>query len=112
MQNVCDNLKSRTSNKAEVLMHIDKNYWVTIIFEFVSTDLPTCTNLVKLQASHHGGVPYGSIVYISNGWGSRASEVYITKHSGLLSKLLPGDVILADREFTIQERMLESIVQK
>ena len=50
-----------------------------------------------------GITPQGSIAYISNGWGGRASDVYITEHSGLLGKLLPGDVILADRGFTIQE---------
>ena len=44
-----------------------------------------------------GITPQGSIAYIFNGWGGRASDVYITEHCGLLSKLLPGDVILADR---------------
>jgi len=31
------------------------------------------------------------------------SDVHLTEHSGLLKNLLPGDVILADRGFTIQD---------
>ena len=50
-----------------------------------------------------GITPQGSIAFISQGWGGRTSDVHLTENSGLLSKLLPGDVILADRGFTIQE---------
>ena len=50
-----------------------------------------------------GITPQGSIAYISNGWGGKASDVFITENSGLLCKLLPGDVILADRGFMIRE---------
>ena len=31
------------------------------------------------------------------------SDIYLTENCGLLSKMLPGDVILADRGFTIEE---------
>ena len=50
-----------------------------------------------------GITPQGSILFISKGWGGRVSNVHLTEHSDLLQNLLPRDVILADRGFTIQE---------
>ena len=47
-----------------------------------------------------GIIPQGTTVFISKGWGGRASDVYITEHCGLLKNLLPGDVV--DIGFTIQ----------
>lgn len=47
--------------------------------------------------------PQGSISYISEGWGGRVSDKYITENSNFLNKLIPGDVVLADRGFTISE---------
>ena len=50
-----------------------------------------------------GIAPQGAITFISKAWGGRASDKYITEHCGILKKLLPGDVILADRGFNIEE---------
>ena len=50
-----------------------------------------------------GITPQGSVAFISKGWGGRASDVYITKNCGLLQKLLPGDMVLADGGFTVQD---------
>ena len=50
-----------------------------------------------------GVTPQGSIGFISKGWGGRTSDVHLTENSGLLEKLMPGDIVLADRGFTIED---------
>ena len=40
---------------------------------------------------------------MSETWGGRVSDKQLTKHSGILNKLLPADVILADQGFDIAE---------
>lgn len=47
--------------------------------------------------------PQGTISYISKAWGGRVSDKYITEHCGVLDKLINGDLILADRGFTISD---------
>ena len=50
-----------------------------------------------------GIIPQGTVAYISEAWGGRVSDKYLTEHCGILKKLLPGDVVLADRGFDIAD---------
>ena len=50
-----------------------------------------------------GIAPHGVVSFISKGWGRRVSDVHLTENCGLLQNLLPGDLVLADRGFTVQE---------
>ena len=50
-----------------------------------------------------GVTPQGTVSYISSGCGGRVSDKYLTENCGLLDQLLPGDTVLADYGFNIQE---------
>ena len=50
-----------------------------------------------------GITPQGVISFVSDTWGGRVSDKYLTDHCGILKKLLPGDIVLADRGFDISE---------
>lgn len=49
-----------------------------------------------------GIAPAGSIMFVSNSYGGRASDRYIVNDSGFLKYLMPGDEVMADRGFTIE----------
>lgn len=58
----------------------------------------TAKNLIGIS-------PQGSIIYISDSYGGRASDQFITNDCGFLDKIKPGDVVLADRGFTIENSL-------
>ena len=51
--------------------------------------------------------PSGSVTYVSNMWGGRASDKKIPLECGLLDKIKPGLEIMADRGFTVEAELRE-----
>ena len=53
-----------------------------------------------------GITPQSTISYVSQAWGGQTSDKFLTVHCGILNKLLPGGLVLADRGFTIAESLM------
>ena len=79
-------------------------------FEIIIHERPT--NLLSRAQTyssykHHNTVKYligitpqGTVSFISDGWGGRVNDKHITENCGIL---IPGDTVLADRGFDIQD---------
>ena len=65
---------------------------------------PTCKLLVACT-------PVGTVSFISNSAGGAMSDKRIVKESGILRQFQPGDTVLADRGFKIQELLLPNQVK-
>ena len=52
-----------------------------------------------------GITPQGSVCFVSKAWGGRTSDKYLTEHCGMLKNLRPGDLVMANRGFTIEENL-------
>ena len=50
--------------------------------------------------------PNGAFNFVSQAWGGRTSDVYLTNESGFYEMLEPYDEVMADRGFTITEDLL------
>ena len=57
-------------------------------------------NIVKYLI---GITPQGTVSFILDGWGGHVSDKHLTENCGLLNHLIPGDTVLADRGFDIQD---------
>ena len=87
----------------------------TVIIDCFEIFIDRPTNLLARAQTfsnnkHHNTVkvligitPQGSISFVSKAWGGRASDKFVTENSGFLTNLLPGDLVLADRGFTVHE---------
>ena len=91
----------------------NKNYTVIIGCFEIFIEKPT-NLLARAQTfcsyKHHntikvliGITPQGTIFYVSEAWGGRTPDKFLTENCGILSKLVPGDMVMADRGFTIHE---------
>ena len=52
-----------------------------------------------------GCAPSGYIMFVSNAFGGRASDNFITKKSGFYDYITPGMQVMADRGFTIDSEL-------
>lgn len=84
----------------------------TEIFIQTPTDLQ-CQLATWSSYKHHNTMkfliaisPQGSIVYLSELWGGRASDKHVVANSSFLRHLVPGDQVMADRGFTIKEMLM------
>ena len=72
-------------------------------------DLLACASTWSNYKHHNtikfliGICPQGAISFISKAWGGRTSDKYLTENCHILNRLLPGDIVLADRGFNINE---------
>ena len=48
-------------------------------------------------------MPTGCISFVSKAWGGWVSDDQLTRSSGILQKLCPGDVVMADRGYWLQQ---------
>jgi hypothetical protein len=63
-------------------------------------------NTVKLLI---GVTPNGTVNFVSRLWGGRASDRHITMNEGIIARIDPGMVIMADKGFTIEDLLPENI---
>lgn len=53
------------------------------------------------------GITCKALSVVSKAWGGRTSDTFLTESCSILNyKILPGDLVLADRGFTMQESLM------
>uniref|UniRef100_A0A9J8B8D2 DDE Tnp4 domain-containing protein n=1 Tax=Cyprinus carpio carpio TaxID=630221 RepID=A0A9J8B8D2_CYPCA len=106
---------SKQQIQVSVPMCFRDNFSCTSIIDFFEIfiekpkSLSACAQTYS-QYKHHNTVKYlismtpqGVISFVSKGWGGQTSDKHITENCGYLEKLSPGDVILADRGFSVKD---------
>ena len=86
----------------------------------ITQDVPG--NDMRLQASTYSGyknshtvksvtgvAPNGALVFASKLYPGSTSDVAVVEHCGILNQMSPGDMILADKEFTIHKLLPQGV---
>ena len=93
-------------------------YKTTVIIDCFEIFINRATNLMTRAQTfsnykHHNTVkvligisPQGTISFVSEAWGGQTSDKFLTENFGFLRNLLPGDLVLADRGFTIHDKVM------
>ena len=88
---------------------------VTVIIDFFEVFIEKPTNLLARaqtfsSCQYHNTIKIligitlqGSISFVSETWRGRTSDKFLTENCGFLDKPLPGDMVMADRGFTVSE---------
>ncbi|XP_064467527.1 uncharacterized protein LOC135378425 [Ornithodoros turicata] len=82
----------------------------TFIIDYteVTTETPSGPEQHYLYSHYKGGytlkwlvgiIPNGAVAFLSKPYGGRHSDSFITRDSGFLAHVLPGDVVLSDKGF-------------
>jgi len=81
----------------------------TEFFEQQASNFERQGNMYSSYKSHGtfkvlvGCSPTGAVTFVSDAFEGSISDVQIVKKSGFLDRVEPGDLVLADRGFTIKE---------
>ncbi|CAN9511405.1 unnamed protein product [Ophioblennius macclurei] len=90
---------------------------VAVILDFfeISTLKPPHVNIQEKTYPHSkkkhifkymiGITPQGSISFVSKGFEGRVSNKHLIEQCGILNKLLPGDMVLADRGYNVGDEV-------
>ena len=97
-------------------------YKTTVIIDYFDIFIDRPTNLLARAQTfsnykHHNTVkvligisPQGTISFVSEalggGGGGRTFDKFLTENCAFLKNLLPGDLVLADRGFTIHDEIM------
>ena len=89
----------------------------TVIIDCFEVCIDRPTNLLAWAQTfssykHHNTIkvlieitPQGTICFVSEAWGGKKTDKFLTENCGIFKNLLPGDLFLADRSFTVYESL-------